>query len=83
MYKAYANRTFPIYYDTNDEKITKNVLNQEFKIFRLGRMPALLIVDKEQIIQYAYYGDNMKDIPENDEILSFLKDLNKNITELG
>jgi len=78
MYKAYAKHMFPIYYDASDEKIAKNVLNQEFKVFKLGRMPALLVVNKEQMIRYAYYGENMHDIPRNEEILSFLKELNKN-----
>ncbi len=77
MYKAYADHQFPIYYDESDEKIANSVLNQEWKLFKLGRMPALLVIDKQQIIQYAHYGDSMSDIPRNEEILGILEELNK------
>ena len=77
MYKAYAKRAFPIYYDQSDEKIAKSVLNQEWKLLKLGRMPALLVVDKQQIIQYAHYGDSMSDIPRNQEIIAVLEEINK------
>lgn len=40
-------------------------------------MPALLLVDKEGIIQYTYYGDSMHDIPKTEEILEFIKKLKK------
>jgi len=53
-----------------------NLYNQEVNIFKLGRMPALLVVDKEGIIRYEHYGDSMKDIPENSVILGVLDDLN-------
>ena len=77
MFKAYAHHKFPIYYDESDENIAKSVLNQEWKLFKLGRMPALLVIDAQQIIRYAHYGDSMSDIPRNEEILKVLEELNK------
>jgi peroxiredoxin len=77
MYKAYAKHAFPIYYDQSDEKIASSVLNQEWKLFKLGRMPALLIIDTQQVIRYAHYGDSMSDIPRNEEVLKVLEELNK------
>lgn len=53
------------------------MLNQEKKLLKLGRMPGLLLVDKNGIVQYAYYGDNMHDIPENEEIIEVIKKINK------
>jgi peroxiredoxin len=53
------------------------MLKQEKKLIKLGRMPGLLIIDKKGIIQYAYYGKNMHDIPENEEILQVLEKINK------
>ena len=52
-----------------------NLYNQEVNLFKLGRMPALLVVDKEGIIRYEHYGDSMKDIPENSIILDILDGL--------
>jgi len=48
---------------------------QEVKLFKLGRMPAQMLVDKEGILRYVHYGNSMKDIPENSEILSIINDL--------
>lgn len=48
---------------------------QEFKIFKLGRMPAQVIIDIEGVVRYAHYGDSMADIPPNGEVLSLLAEL--------
>lgn len=49
---------------------------QEIKIFKFGRMPAQTIVDKEGIVRFVHYGHSMQDIPENEEVLGILADLN-------
>jgi len=48
---------------------------QEVKLFKLGRMPAQMLVDKEGILRYVHYGHSMKDIPENSEILDIVDNL--------
>jgi len=48
---------------------------QEVKLFKLGRMPAQMLVDKEGILRYVHYGHSMKDIPENSEILDIIDNL--------
>jgi peroxiredoxin len=50
---------------------------QEIKIFKFGRMPAQLLVDKNGIARYVHYGHDMQDIPPNAEMLSLLEALNK------
>lgn len=50
---------------------------QEVKIFKLGRMPAQVVVDKEGIARFVHYGHSMEDIPSNDEVLASL-DTEKN-----
>jgi len=50
---------------------------QEVKIFKLGRMPAQVLVDKRGMARYVHYGHSMSDIPPNDEILGLLGDLNR------
>lgn len=75
MEQKYARNKYPIFYD--ESKSTVEKLKQEIKMLKGGRMPGLLVVDKEGIIQYAYYSDSMKDIPENEEILEVLEKLNK------
>jgi peroxiredoxin Q/BCP len=51
------------------------LFGQEVKLFKLGRMPAQVIVDKESVARYAHYGHSMSDIPENEELLAILNDL--------
>jgi len=48
---------------------------QEVKIFKLGRMPAQMLVDKHGILKYVHYGHSMKDIPENSELLELIDNL--------
>ena len=49
---------------------------QEVNLFKLGRMPAQVIVDKSGIARFVHYGHSMSDIPENDEVLCLLDELN-------
>lgn len=66
----YAKGKFPVYYD--DAGDTVKLLKQESKILKFGRMPGLLIIDKNGIIQYAYYSDSMSDIPKNEELFEVI-----------
>lgn len=52
-----------------------NRYGQEVKLLKLGRMPALLVIDKEGQIRYKHYGNSMSDIPPNEEILDLLRKL--------
>jgi peroxiredoxin Q/BCP len=49
---------------------------QEVNLFKLGRMPAQVIVDKQGRARYAHYGHAMSDIPKNGELLALLDQLN-------
>ena len=57
--------------------IIANLYGQKVDLLKLGRMPALMVIDKEGIVRYRHYGNSMSDIPPNEEILSLLDDLNK------
>lgn len=49
---------------------------QEVNLFKLGRMPAQVIVDKTGTARYVHYGHSMSDIPENAELLDLLDKIN-------
>ena len=49
---------------------------QEVNLFKLGRMPAQVLIDKQGIARYVHYGHAMSDIPENQEILQTIQELN-------
>jgi len=48
---------------------------QEIKLFKFGRMPAMVIVDKEGMVRFVHYGHSMSDIPENADVLETLQSL--------
>lgn len=49
---------------------------QEIRLFRLGRMPAQVLIDKAGVARYVHYGHSMSDIPENAEMLALADELN-------
>jgi len=49
---------------------------QEVNLFKLGRMPAQVIVDKNGIVRFVHYGHSMSDIPENNELFTLLDQIN-------
>jgi peroxiredoxin len=48
---------------------------QEVSLFKLGRMPAIFVIDRLGRVRYAHYGDSMADIPPNSEVLAILAQL--------
>lgn len=50
---------------------------QEINLFKLGRMPAQVLIDKQGMVRYAHYGHSMRDIPTNDELLALLDQINQ------
>jgi peroxiredoxin Q/BCP len=46
---------------------------QEVKLFKLGRLPAQMLIDKSKKVRFVHYGHSMADIPPNEEILSLIK----------
>jgi peroxiredoxin Q/BCP len=48
---------------------------QEINLFKLGRMPAQVIVDKAGIARFVHYGHDMTDIPSNTELWELLDSL--------
>jgi len=49
---------------------------QEVNLFKMGRMPAQVLVDKAGIARYVHYGHSMSDIPPNEELLSLGDEIN-------
>ena len=56
---------------------------QEVNLFKLGRMPAQVIVDKTGRARYVHYGHSMSDIPPNAELLELLDEINQEDQENG
>jgi peroxiredoxin len=55
-----------------EHKVLK-LYGQEVNIFKLGRMPAQLLIDKSGKVRFVHYGHSMSDIPENKELLDLIE----------
>jgi peroxiredoxin Q/BCP len=55
-----------------EHKVLK-LYGQEVKIFKLGRMPAQMLIDKSGKVRFVHYGHSMADIPPNEEIIGLLE----------
>jgi peroxiredoxin Q/BCP len=51
--------------------------HQKVNLLKWGRMPALLVIDKNGIIRFVHYGNSMSDIPENAAILGLIDEINQ------
>ena len=49
---------------------------QEVNLFKLGRMPAQVLIDTSGVARFVHYGHSMSDIPENQEILALAAEVN-------
>lgn len=54
-----------------EHKVLK-LYGQEIKLFKLGRLPAQMIIDKSGTVRFVHYGHSMMDIPENKELIDLL-----------
>lgn len=48
---------------------------QQIKIFKFGRMPAQVLIDKEGVARFIHYGHDMQDIPATEEIVGLIDNL--------
>lgn len=52
---------------------------QEVSLFKLGRQPAQVSIDKNGQVRFVHYGHDMSDIPANEDILGVLQKMNEEL----
>ena len=60
--------------------IVANRYGQEVKLLKFGRLPAMMVIDKQGMVRYRHYGASMQNIPPNSQILALLDALNQKET---
>jgi peroxiredoxin len=48
---------------------------QQIKLFKFGRMPAQLLIDKAGMVRDVHYGNDMTDIPSNWDMLALIDEI--------
>jgi peroxiredoxin len=49
---------------------------QQIMLFKYGRMPAQVLVDKKGMARFIHYGHDMTDIPANVDMLALIDQVN-------
>ena len=73
--KYWDEHEFEFYGIPDEKQYVLDMYDQKVSIFKLGRMPAQILVDKEGLLRFIHYGQSMKDISENEEILKIIDNL--------
>ena len=75
-FKEYwANENLPFTGLPDPKHRVLKLYGQQVKIFKLGRMPAQALIDKQGIVRYVHYGHSMSDIPSNEEMFELINAL--------
>lgn len=78
------NEAFQKYWEEHDlpflglpdpEHRVLKLYGQQIKIFKYGRMPAQVLVDKKGLARFVHYGDSMSDIPEDKNLFKLIDSL--------
>jgi peroxiredoxin len=54
-----------------------NRYGQEVNLLKLGRMPAMVVLDRQGVVRFEHHAFGMQDIPANSKILGLLDELNR------
>ena len=75
--RTWEKEAFPFSGLADPQHTVADLYHQQVNLLKLGRMPAVLVVDKDGQIRYQHYGESMSDIPLNQEVLQVLEQLNR------
>jgi peroxiredoxin Q/BCP len=75
--KYWAENKMPFVGLPDPDHSVLKLYGQQVSLFKLGRMPAQMIIDKSGTLRYIHYGHSMQDIPENAELLELLDQINR------
>lgn len=73
----WTNERIPFPGLSDPQHFVSDTYDQEVSLFKMGRMPALFVVDKRGRVRYEHYGKSMSDIPQNKDLLELLDEINK------
>ena len=75
MKKYWREHDLPFVGLPDPKHVVLKRFGQQVKIFKLGRMPAQVLVDKAGLARFVHYGHSMQDIPPPGEMLALLDEL--------
>jgi peroxiredoxin Q/BCP len=73
--KYWKQEGLPMIGISDEDGKLADLYGQEWKLLKLGRMPALFVIDRKGALAFSQYGTSMADIPGNSEMLKVLDGL--------
>jgi peroxiredoxin Q/BCP len=74
--RYFSEHDFPFIGLPDPAHTVLDLFGQQIKLFKFGRMPAQLLVDKTGMVRFIHYGKDMTDIPSNAEMLTLIDEIN-------
>ena len=68
---------FPFVGAPDPDHEVADLYGQEVNVLKLGRMPTLIVIDRRGRVRFQHHGDSMRDIPDDEAILTLLDRLNE------
>lgn len=66
----WAKEQYPFVGLADPEHTVADRYGQEVKLLKFGRMPAIMVIDKQGQVLQSHYADNMRDYPANSDLLA-------------
>jgi peroxiredoxin len=79
--KYWENESLPFIGLPDPNHRVLKLYGQEVNLFKLGRMPAQVIIDKSGQVRFVHYGKSVPDIPESEATLAILDEINQELHE--
>ncbi len=73
--KYWLEKGLPFFGLPDENHSVLKMYGQEVKLFKLGRQPAQMLIDKNGMLRYVHYGQSMSDIPTTEEMIELLDKL--------
>lgn len=70
--KYWAKHDLPFVGLPDPEHVVLRLYGQQVKLFKLGRLPAQMLIDKSGMLRFVHYGNSMADIPSNTEVFQLI-----------
>ncbi len=71
------NERMPFVGIADPKHVIARMYGQQVNPLKLGRMPAMIVIDKKGNVRFRHYGDSMSDIPTDEEVLSLLDGIDR------
>jgi len=75
--RYWGNERMPFIGLPDSDHSVAGLYRQQVNLFKLGRLPLNCVIDAKGYVRFVHYGNSMRDIPTNDELLHVIDELNR------